>query len=416
MSIDIILLGASGYTGQYVVDFLVENLKSRPQMKWAAAGRSESKIRRVLDRVGIQDVPILTCDTSDSESLKAVVSQGRLVINCVGPYRFHGEEVVNACIESGVHHVDISGEPEYLEKMQLRYNQLAKDKGVYVVGSCGFDSIPADLGQIFLSNQMQGDVNEVETYLEVKVPDEQGPVINFATWQSAIYGFAFAGALKPIRKALYPSRLPSLNPRLRNRGNLHNSEIVGGWCLPFPGSDRSVMMRTQRFLHENEQKRPAQIMSYMKCSSLWVAIKIMIVGILFGLMATKKFGRSLLENYPRFFSWGAVSKSGPSKKMADGTDFKVTLIGKGWKDKVDDRSDDSKPDRVVKVSVSGKNIGYGSTCELVVQSALSILEESNKMPDKGGVFTPGYAFANTSIVERLTKKGIPFVVESIKDC
>ncbi|CAB4065024.1 unnamed protein product [Lepeophtheirus salmonis] len=338
MSIDIILLGASGYTGQYVVDFLVENLKSRPQMKWAAAGRSESKIRRVLDRVGIQDVPILTCDTSDSE--------------------FHGEEVVNACIESGVHHVDISGEPEYLEKMQLRYNQLAKDKGVYVVGSCGFDSIPADLGQIFLSNQMQGDVNEVETYLEVKVPDEQGPVINFATWQSAIYGFAFAGALKPIRKALYPSRLPSLNPRLRNRGNLHNSEIVGGWCLPFPGSDRSVMMRTQRFLHENEQKRPAQIMSYMKCS----------------------------KNYPRFFSWGAVSKSGPSKKMADGTDFKVTLIGKGWKDKVDDRSDDSKPDRVVKVSVSGKNIGYGSTCELVVQSALSILEESNKMPDKGGVF------------------------------
>nr|ACO15568.1 Probable saccharopine dehydrogenase [Caligus clemensi] len=416
MSFDIILLGASGYTGQYVVDYIVENLKARPHMKWAAAGRSESKIRRVLDKAGLVDVPILVCDTSDPDSIRSVVSQGRLLLNCVGPYRFHGEEVVKACVEAGTHHVDISGEPEYLEKMQLKYNQLAQDKGIYVVGSCGFDSIPADLGQIFLNKQMEGDVNEIETYLEVKVPDESGPVINFATWRSAIYGFAFANALKPIRKALYPNRLPSLKPKMRNLGSVHKSEVVDGWCLPFPGSDRSVMMRTQRFLYECEEQRPTQILSYMKCSSLWTAIKIMIVGIVFGFLASKKFGRSLLENYPGIFSWGGVSKEGPSKAMADGTDFKVTLLGKGWKDKVPNRPDDSKPNRLVKVSVSGKNIGYGATCELAVQSALSILEESDKIPNNGGVFTPGYAFANTTLIERLTNKDIPFVVESVTDC
>ena len=193
---------------------------------------------------------------------------------------------------------------------------------------------------------------------------------------------------------------------------MFSSDIVKGWCMPFPGSDRSVMMRTQRFRYADGE-RPTQIGCYMKLRSLLVAIKVMIIGAIFGFLAGSKFGRRMLEKYPGFFTAGGVSKKGPSKRMADNTNFKVTLVGKGWNDKVKDRTD--KPNKMVKVSVSGKNIGYGATCEMVVQSALSILLESDKIPGRGGVLTPGYAFANTSMTDRLTENHVPFVVEKVSD-
>jgi len=106
---------------------------------------------------------------------------------------------------------------------------------------------------------MDGPVNTIETYLKTTTPpDEPGAIINFATYQCAIYGFAMAHELKSIRKALFPERLPSLKPKLAQRGNVHKSPLVNSWCMPFPGSDRSVMMRSQRARYHRENKRPAK--------------------------------------------------------------------------------------------------------------------------------------------------------------
>ena len=107
-------------------------------------------------------------------------------------FRFFGEAVVEACVEAGAHHLDISGEPQYLEKMQLKYHQKAVENGVYVIGACGFDSIPADMGQVCVKKHMGGDVNSIETYLKVIVPDLPGAAINFATWQVGwLHNFSF---------------------------------------------------------------------------------------------------------------------------------------------------------------------------------------------------------------------------------
>ena len=115
-------------------------------------------------------------------------------------FRFSGDQIVKACVENGTHHVDISGEPQFLETMQLRYHEQAANKGIYVIGSCGFDSIPSDLGQMVVHRSMDGPVNTIETYLKCTTPhDEPGATINFATFQSAIYGFAHAAELKSIR-------------------------------------------------------------------------------------------------------------------------------------------------------------------------------------------------------------------------
>ena len=128
---DLVIYGASGFTGQFVIEYL-ERAAQQHQLTWAVAGRSEGRLRAALARAGavlgtdLSRVPTIVCDSSDTSSLLAMARQARLVLNCVGPYRFYGESVVEACVEAGAHHLDISGEPQYLEKMQLKYHQVGK--------------------------------------------------------------------------------------------------------------------------------------------------------------------------------------------------------------------------------------------------------------------------------------------------
>nr|CAD7266755.1 unnamed protein product [Timema shepardi] len=177
-----------------------------------------SRLVMIGPREDLTKVSVIVADVNDESSLLKMAAQTRLVINTVGPYRFYGEAVVKACVASGAHHVDVSGEPQYMERMQLEYHEEAKQKGVYVVSACGFDSVPADLGTIFLVDKFKGDVNSVETYLQSSSKSEhKGPSIHYGTWESAVYGLAHAGELRPLREKLYPKRLPQMLPKLKPR-------------------------------------------------------------------------------------------------------------------------------------------------------------------------------------------------------
>jgi len=411
---DLVIYGASGYTGECVINFVVRAEKEHG-ISWAVAGRNENRLREALDRSGkscgedLKNKTILVCDSTDQDSLLAMASRARVVLNCVGPYRFWGEPVVDACVEAGAHHLDISGEPQFLEKMQLKYHQPALDNGVYIIGACGFDSIPSDVGQVCVRKAMEGDVNTVETYLKVDVPDIPGPTVNFATYQCVIYGFAHAKELKTLRRQLYSERLPPTKPKLASRGSLHYNDIVDSWCLPFPGSDRSVMMRTQRGFYHDKGARPTQIHCYVQMSSLFSCIVFIMVGAIFALLASFKMGRSFLEKYPGLVTLGAVSRDGPPKLKAERTNFEVTLVGEGWTTKVESNANHDEPvNRRVTTTVRGKNIGYGATCECLVQAALVLLQETDRLPSAGGVYPPGFAFAETTLAQRLTEHGVTF--------
>ena len=198
---DIIIFGATGYTGKNVVQYVARAAKENGGIKWAVSGRDESKLKRVLGEVPADhkcaDAGVIICDVKDELSLLGMAGKGKVVLNCVGPYRFSGEAVVKACLAKGTHHIDVSGEPQFLETMQLRYHKEAKEKGVYVIGACGFDSIPSDVGASLVHKAMGGPVNTIETYLELGNESSlTGPDVNFATWQSAIYGLANAHELK----------------------------------------------------------------------------------------------------------------------------------------------------------------------------------------------------------------------------
>lgn len=420
--LDVVIFGASGFTGKYTI---YEGIKLLDGLKWAIAGRSREKLNKVLKEVekksgkDLSDTELLIADVKDPESLRKMAERCRIVINCCGPYRFYGEPVVKACIEAGTHHVDVSGEPQYMERMQLEYHEQAKEKGVYVVSACGFDSIPADLGTVFLEQQFDGTVNSVETFLEAnpKSPEVAtgGAVIHYGTWESAIYGLAHANELRGLRSKLFGSRLPNFQPRLKDRPLLHRTKFADNrWCLPFPGSDRSVVMRSQRYFYDNEKKRPVQMKAYVTFGSLIHVIGVIFVSALFALMTRYKIGRQLLLKYPRFFSAGFVSHEGPTEASMENTDFAIYLKGVGWTkdEELLEASDQFKapPKKKLVVKVSGTNPGYGATCVALILSATTILRQSDKMPGTGGVYPPGAAYAKTNMIDELCKNGFKFEV------
>jgi len=177
---DLIVFGASGFTGQFVVEEVARTAQKDP-IKWAIAGRSIQKLDQVLTTAStetgldLKNIPKIEADISSDESLLAMSQRTRLVLNCVGPYRFYGEQVVKACVEAATNHIDISGEPQYMETMQLKYNKAAEEKGIYIISACGWDSIPCDLGVQYLKNNFDGELNAVETFMSIQT----GPQVRY---------------------------------------------------------------------------------------------------------------------------------------------------------------------------------------------------------------------------------------------
>lgn len=413
--LDVIIFGASGFTGKYTVYEAVSVLKD---LRWGIAGRNQEKLQKVLKDMGakankdLSDIPIFIADVDNQTSLLKMARACRIVVNTTGPYRFYGEKVVRACIEAGTHHVDVSGEPQYMETMQLKFNELAKERGVYVISACGFDSIPADMGTVFVEKNFDGVVNSVETFL---VSGAKGAAaaggrragLNTGTWQSAVYGLAHSNELSAIRKELYPDRLPKFFPILKHRPLMFRSSEVNKVCLPFPGSDRSVVMRSQRFLYEHDKKRPVQMHAYIGFHSWMAATVVALFATFFGFMSKFQYGRKLLIKYPTFFSGGYVSPEGPSEERMEKSFFKMTIKANGWpsSQQLAEGSDQytEPPSKTLMVRVSGPNPGYGSTCVALLSCAVTVLRESNKMPDTGGVLPPGAAFSKTSLISELEK-------------
>lgn len=219
---DIVIFGATGFTGFFAVRELVITLANNAQYNftWAIAGRNESKMNETLDKVGkelskdLSKVAKIIADTDDRPSLKAMAERARLVMNLVGPFIFRGMPVVEACVEAGTHHIDISGEPNYIENAQLNYYQQALEKGTIIISTCGWDSIPADMGVEFMRQNFDGRLHSVETFMKT-IPGPRGYRGNFGTLQSAIYGYAKAKELGALRRRLFAEVFTEKPPRSR---------------------------------------------------------------------------------------------------------------------------------------------------------------------------------------------------------
>ncbi|XP_071334719.1 saccharopine dehydrogenase b isoform X1 [Trachinotus anak] len=412
----IIIFGATGFTGQFVVEEVARCAAETPggsPLKWAVAGRSRQRLEAALEQAAGRlsmpelrtDTEIIVADVSIEESLAIMCQQGVVILNCVGPYRFYGEPVVKACIENGAHYIDICGEPQFLERMQLEYHTKALDRGVYVIGSCGFDSIPADLGILYTQRQFKGRLTAVESFLKISSGPE-GSSGHDATWQSAVYGFADSGSLRQLRKKFGHKPLPVVGAKVKKRGFVFFSKEIEQYAIPFMGSDPSVVKRTQRFLYEEEHQSPVQYSAYVGVGGLFSIVKLFCGGLLFWFMVKFSLGRKLLTTFPSFFSFGLFSKAGPTMKQIEDTCFSLTFFGEGYSEGTDPSQ--GKPNAKICTQVIGAEPGYVATVSAMVQAAVTVLNELHSLPRRGGVYTPGAAFYKTSLIDRLQSHSIKF--------
>ncbi|KAH9676675.1 putative mitochondrial saccharopine dehydrogenase-like oxidoreductase [Citrus sinensis] len=403
---DVIILGASGFTGKYVVREALKlfNLPSSPIKNLALAGRNPTKVKQALQWASPShslSIPILTADTTDPPSLHRLCSQTKLLLNCVGPYRLHGDPVAAACVHSGCDYLDISGEPEFMERMEAR------------------QWIPPAVP------------NQIEAY--VSLESDKRIVGNFGTYESAVLGVANAQELQKLRQSRPRRARPVIPGPAPLRGPLVESQKrIGLWAIKLPSADATVVRRTLSILTENphglpganespEQRekreafwstvKPAHFGVKLGSKSLLDIFRFIILGISIGLLSGLSFGRWLLLKFPSIFSLGWFRKRGPSEDEVESASFKMWFIGHGFSDSSLVSQGNAKPDMEIITRVTGPEIGYIATPIILMQCALIVLSQREILP-KGGVFPPGIVFGATELQQRLQENGISFDVIS----
>ena len=177
---DVIVYGATGFTGRLVAEYLAQQYGIGGDVKWAMAGRSEDKLKSVRDEMGISSgIPLVTADSSDKASLASMAKSAKAIITTVGPYQLYGTDLLAACAEHGTDYVDLSGEPAWMHDTVEQFDAAAKKSGARIVHSCGFDSVPFDLGVYFTQqaaiekfgapcNRIKGRVRKISDHVVIQ--------------------------------------------------------------------------------------------------------------------------------------------------------------------------------------------------------------------------------------------------------
>ncbi|KAG1175100.1 hypothetical protein G6F70_001190 [Rhizopus microsporus] len=398
---DITVFGATGLTGKQIVRHLYQLSQEHPslypsQFKWAIAGRSEDKLQAVLDEI-VSQYPestlskptILTAAVTQRDRLDAITSQTKVLINA-------SKDAIMLML--------LASEPEFVERMQRTYHDKAVTNHTSIVHCCGFDSVPSDLGVLYTKNlyaERGWTPTQIEMFLRIHVGE-------------AVHGFGSAELLREIRKASNLKKLEYVGQRLTfHKGVTKDREF--GYHVPFIFADPSVVRLSQQIfatgLVQDKTDRPAppttQFAAYLLLPSLWAVILYVIYGYIFSFLATIHWGRQLLLKHPEFFSAGLFSKEHPTQTQLDQASFEVILRSKGYEGAI---SVSEPPNRSMKVVVRGPEAGYVATPRIVIQCALVMLLQKERVPP--GVLTPSTAFWQTDLIQRLGYVGITFDISN----
>jgi short subunit dehydrogenase-like uncharacterized protein len=344
---------------------------------------------------------MIEADTADGESLSCLASRTKLVINAVGPFRFHGKQVVEACVENGTSYLDICGEPEFIESIEYEYDEKARQKGVFVSSACGFDSVPVDLGNAIVCNKFPSNCcTSIETFIQLN-SGPSGLVLHYPTYESAVHGLGSASELKKLRKRVAQKRTRVIRQstfplKMKSPGTYEPR--VDAYLIPFIGADASVVKRTQYALGQGYSSR-----IYMCLPGRWRFYQFAFYGTIFKTLAEYSFGRKMLLTFPSLFC-PIVSKEGPSPDQLRETTFKITFVGKGFQSEEDTKG----PTKTVCLAMSGPEPGYLTCSMCIVAAARIILQGHMDLP--GGVYTPASLLSRNqdAYVSLLKERGIKF--------
>ncbi|CAD6192367.1 unnamed protein product [Caenorhabditis auriculariae] len=417
---DVVIYGATGFTGHYVVERLVAS-KYYHEVNFAIAGRNEGKLRQVLEKVSgktgidIYGTPMIIADSSDPDSLARMAQQAKVIINTVGPFTLYGEAVLRAAIENRAHHVDITGEYPWVEKMKLKYEHQAKENGVYIVSCCAFDSIPADLGVNFLKKNFGGDLNHVEAFMQI-IPGPDGYALNDGTYQTIVGSMGeYATKMLSSGSKLMPRRIVkgSVKPPFRMPISKIDEAELDGYALPFPTTDQTIVDWSQYNDATVKDRRPIHIKTYIRVPSVSLAVGLGLWSSAISVLAVIPCTKRLLQKYPDEVSFNLFKRDGPTEAQINGSGFTYTFFGYGYQEqKPNGEVHLGRPDRKVVARCTGPDPGYMATSGCIISSALTILKDVQNMPEEGGFYTPTAAFGDSKIYEFLESFGVKYEVLS----
>jgi len=378
-SVDIALLGATGFTGGLTAEYLSTHLPDGAT--WAIAGRNQAKLEGVADRVaelgGVRP-EIISADSTNPDSMSALAGSTRVLITTVGPYLAHGEPAVKAAAEAGIAYVDLTGEPEFVDRMWLAHHETAQRTGARIIHACGFDSIPYDLGVLFTVNQLpEGVPLAVSGYIRA------GGTASGGTYHSAIGAMA---GLRGAGKVAAERKKREIRPegrKVRGDGKLGRGAGGKGWALPLPTIDPQIVLRSARALPRYGPEFSYSHFAQFKKLPMLVGTMVGAGALMAG--AQLRPTRALLL---KFKSQG----DGPDVATREKSWFTLRLVGEGG-------------GQTVTTEVSGGDPGYTETAKMLSESALSLAFDD--LPDVSGQTTTAVAMGD-ALIERLQAAGITF--------
>lgn len=383
---DVIVYGATGFTGRLVAEYLSQQYADG-SVKWAMAGRSAKKLEEVRDLIGApKDTQLIAADASDPAALKSMVESTKVVITTVGPYQLYGAPLVAACAAAGTDYVDLCGEVPFMRKMIDAHQETAQKTGARIVFSCGFDSIPFDLGVFFLQEQAKAKFGKPAQRVKGRVRAMNG-TLSGGTAASGKATFEAAQKDKTVMGYLFDpySLAPGAKGVPQPDGQkVHEDKALGSWVAPF----FMAVINTKNVHRSNFLLNNAY-------GADFAYDEMMLTG-------PGETGKQTAEFVAKMDITGGDDApkpgEGPSKEEREAGNYDVLFVGE---------LDDGK---TIRVGVTGdKDPGYGSTSKMIAESALCL---ANDVPDlKGGFWTTAPAFG-MKLVERLrANAGLTFEVE-----
>ncbi len=396
---DLILFGATGFTGSLVAQYL----HSKDGIRWAIAGRNREKLEAVRSKLGDENLSILIADSSDGPGLDALCAQTRVLITTVGPYYMYGQEVVAACVRQGTHYCDLTGEPHFVAAMAAAHDEAARASGARIVHNAGYDSIPSDLGTWMMFEAMKergASLDSVRALAKAKGTASGGTIDTMRT------SIAAASKDKTVRRAMadpysgYPKGIERGKDKSDNR-SVHIDKDIGQWVAPFvmAGTNGPVVRRSNALLGfpYGRDFRYFEGMPTGKGPMGWLSAWGVALGLgaFIGGMALAPTRWVMDRLLPR-------PGEGPNKEAREAGWFEHRFVARG-------QTDTGKV--LVLRGVVGGDLdpGYGSTAIMLAETALCLAFDEADQEHPGGVHTPASAMG-TTLIKRLRTAGLRFEV------
>ena len=384
---DIIVYGATGYTGRLVAEYLSQEYAEDSGLRWAMAGRSQSKLEAVRDEINAPaDTPLVVADTGDADSLRAMAERTRVVLTTVGPYQLYGSDLVRICAETGTDYVDLCGEPAWMRQMIDAHGETAKQSGARIVFSCGFDSIPFDLGVYFLQQAAKEKFGAALPRVKGRVRKMKG-TFSGGTAASLKATLAAAKANPEIYQLLGnpfaltpgftgPAQPPAAKPEF--------DESLGSWAAPFV----MAAINTRNVHRSNALLGHAYGSDFVYDEMILTG-----PGEQGEVIAKAVTGDKSLagDDAPK-------PGEGPTKEERENGFYDVLFIGEGADGKT------------LMASVAGKrDPGYGSTSRMIAESAICLVRDATDT--QGGIWTTAPAMGDKLIKRLQEHAGLTFKLE-----